>query len=348
MKIMSSSWFISAAISAFLFANVAGAAPKVKEKSSTSVDQTKTSPTPPGTMVVPTGPTSPAPAVVAPSVPTSDVTPVVVETPTAAPTVVETVAAPSQGKITGAVELRPTWTTQSGAWGTENNVELGYSFNPTRYLGYHQDINTNLHNPKEDTSKDGLHATAADGFVRGRLDNLIVNKELGLAMGYEGRLYLPTDKSFADAGGILKYRNYVKVAKSLGGGSFLTLMDLPIIHVYDRPGAFVDGKLSANPTLENRVYLILDVAMLDGKLSFSLPLMLNSTKYRNVDPGAKNNNITGHKLWIYPELSYAITPNVAAGVAFYSDNLVSPDLHYWKIKEGLEAGAAQLVLRASL
>lgn len=256
----------------------------------------------------------------------------------------ETVAAPStsKGKVAASVGITPTWTTKKGAVGTENSASLGYFFNPTTYLGYEQDFNSNVFSPALATS--GLNPTWDMGYAQFKANNLVVSKEAGLALSYEARVFVPTDPTWATPGGITMVRNYAKLAKSLGNGNFLTLMEVPIVHVFNKAGNPVDG---ANPGFENRVYLILDL-QITSKLSFSLPLMLNSVVYRDVQAGYKNNGTTQHKLWTWPELDYAISQNFTVGAAFRSDNLVVGDLSNTAIRDGIEGGVAQLVLKASL
>ena len=262
--------------------------------------------------------------------------------PTSAAVLSETISAPkSDAKIEAAIEFRPSWTTAKGNSGTENNGELGYSFNKNSYLGYRQQFNTNIYG-----NADNLNGQMSDGFVRGDFKDLLVNSRVGLSFGYEPRAYLPTAGTYRDNGGILSVRNYLKLKKTLSTRTSLTLMEIPIFHFYNVSGTAANG---ANPGFENRVYLVFDWSIVPGKLDFSFPLMLNSVKYRDYALGAKNSGATDNQVWIYPELDYSVTKNFILGLAYYTDGyLMKPDLSGFTIKEGLESGVAQLVLRAQL
>jgi hypothetical protein len=272
-------------------------------------------------------------------------------------TVTETIAVPrSESKVTATVEIRPTWTIQQktnpggtnslrGSVGTENQAELGYQFDRNTILSYRQEVNTNIFDPNSGNDASGLNPVAQDGFLRGRFENLI-QTDTGFSLGYEPRVYVPTDPSKRAAGMVGALRNYVKLKQNLSQTVDLSLYEVPILHLYNTAGDQANNV--ANPTWENRLYLILDVAFLEGKLNFSLPLMLHATKFREYSVGALNNNTTFWKLWAYPELTYDFTPGFTAGIAYYTDNLVSDNFRWTDIGKGIEKGAAQIILRASL
>jgi hypothetical protein len=273
------------------------------------------------------------------------------------PSVTETVTIPStESKVTATFEVRPTWTIQQGTnpgggnslkgkVGTENQAELGYQFNRNTIVTYRQEVNTNIYDPNAGADASGLNPVAQDGFLRGRFENL-VQTDTGLSLGYEPRLYVPTDPAKRAAGMVGALRNYVKLKQNLSDTVDLSLYEVPILHLYNTAGDQTNN--SANPTWENRMYLILDVAFLDGKLNFSLPLMLNTTRTRDFSVGALNNNATFWKLWAYPELTYDFTSTFTAGVAFYTDNLIGDNFRWADFGKGIEKGAAQIILRASL
>jgi len=285
---------------------------------------------------------------------TTETTTTTTTTESSTGTVSDVVAVPSasDSKILGTVEVRPSWNLRPNAddaFSTENMVELGYQFNKNFSLSYRQEINTNLFNPAVGPSEGGLGAYANDGILRAKIDNIYVNEAAGLSFSYEPRVYLPTNREKRDSGMVTTVRNYLKLKKSLSDTVFLSLNEIPIVHAYDR----AVGVKGANPTLENRVYLILDWNITD-KLAFSFPLMLNSVKYRDAGPVtagspviAKSNEVQ-HTLWIYPELTYAVTPNVSLGVAYYSDNLARTDLSALTIGDGLEKGVPQAVVNVTL
>lgn len=258
---------------------------------------------------------------------------------------VETVAIPSKSEATlkAAIEFRPSWSSKRGAFSTENNAELGYAFNKKTYVGYRQEFNTNLFDPSAKVS--GMSLVAIDGILRADFRDVLVNKDAGLSFGYEPRIYLPTEAEERDKGRIFSTRQYLKVKKNLGTTTALTLMEVPILHVYNSPGTMAGG---ANPVFENRVYLVFDWTLIDGKLDFSFPVMFHNKKHRDFGAGAANNSAWAQKLWVYPELTYAVNKNFSLGLAYSSENLVAPDLSETTFKSGFESGLTQIVLRATL
>jgi hypothetical protein len=186
-----------------------------------------------------------------------------------------------------------------------------------------------------------LNPTLDDSHVKAKFDNLATT-DFGLSFSYEPRVYFATNSAKRDKGMITVVRNYLKFKQAIAPGMSITLSEIPIVHVYDSAGTAA----GANPTLENRVYLEYDYDF--GNFSFSFPIMLNSTKYRDFQVGAVNNNQTNHLLWIWPELDYNVSKNFTVGIAFRSDNLAQPDLKALTLKSGFENGVAQAMAKVSL
>jgi len=250
------------------------------------------------------------------------------------------IKAPSEQKIIGVLEFRPSWTQSTGKFHTENMAQLGYQFNKNTTLSYRQYFNTNIYNPD---NSEGLGLTAQDGLFVADFRNIWTNSSQGLSFGYEPRLYLPTATATRDAGMITVVRNYLKLTKKFSDKFSLTAMEIPILHIYSRSGT---GD-KANPVFENRVYLIASYSPVKS-VSIDIPLMLNSQRTANYNAVAKNNDRWGHILWSWPEVTYAVSPNTALGVGFMTDNLIRPDFSALTIGDGFRKGVAQMILRATL
>lgn len=249
-------------------------------------------------------------------------------------------AVPTEEKINGTIEVRPSWTSNSGEFHTENTLGAGYQFNRNFDLGYTQYIDTNLFNPG--TTVSGLGPIVRDGFLNANFKNLYNNGQ-GFSVSYEPRVYLPTATAKRDAGMVTMLRNNFTVRQSFSPLFALTAQAIPMIHAYSQAGAA--GK--ANPVFEQRFYLVGEFQFTD-KLSAVVPLMLESTRHANYATGAKNNNAWSHKLYMYPELYYAIDSNYLLGVAYMTGDFTDPNLSGFALSKGFKYGVPQLILRASL
>lgn len=255
-----------------------------------------------------------------------------------------TVSVTAPGAITGLVETRPTWTTKSGEFHTENTLALGYEFNPDLAIGYVQYINTNIYDPAADK---GVGVIVDDGFARVQLNNLWTNPANGLALSYEPRLYVPTSAASRDAGMVATVRNYIKLKKTFNPTFSITAMELPMFHLYTQAGKVVDGAKSANPVFENRFYVIADWNLGAG-IAISVPLLFHQARHADFEAGAANNNTWSFTLYTWPEITYAVTPNVSVGLAYQSGNWVASDLSSFELGKAFDTGMAQFILSASL
>jgi hypothetical protein len=323
-------------LTGLLVASLSFAAPakkastKVKAKTPVAVETKTTTQAEPNKLEAP-APT--APGTTATSTPTSAV-PAASGTTT---TSVASVQAPTQSKVTGILEVRPTATFfGKDNFTTENTVGLGYQFNPDFELGAVQYFDTNLFT----SGKSSLEPLVQDGFVRAKFNNLYKTDKF--TFGYEPRAYLPTAKAARDAGMVTTIRNYLKFAYKASNSVTLTAMELPIIPFYNNAG--VGGK--ANPAFENRVYLIADFDLGAG-FTLSLPLYFHQTKARTL-VGAANSGQWSFFVYTWPELTFAATENVTLGVAYRSENLMTSKFNGFTLGDGLEQGAFQAIMAVSL
>ncbi len=287
--------------------------------------------------------------VAAPAAPTGSQPGDTTATTSSATTTTTTVAAPSDAAIIGEVELRPTWTSKSGEFHTENSAELGYKFDKQLSVSYLQMFNSNIYEPSAKSDTKGLGLYAFDGFARVKVKDIWQSGDLHFS--YEARAYMPTWSNNRDHGMITIVRNYAKLKYDATKFFSVQLSEVPIVHLYNKSGLEEGAKMVANPIFENRVYLIPHVDI-TSKLSFELPIMFHQTRYRDFSTAANYNDSWKLYLWTYPELNYEINANLNVGVAYYSDGLVTTDPTAGgtssSFKDGLEAGVTQVFLRANL
>lgn len=243
----------------------------------------------------------------------------------------EVPAAPSGGQITGMLELRPSYTTQVGEAHTENLVELGYRFNPNFRAAYQLQLNTNLSNPV--IQGQGLNPQPQASIFRFTFSNLWKSGDWSLS--YEPRFYIPTNATDANSKRYLSMRNYVMLGKRVTDNYSITFIEIPILHWYGARGV---GAVP-NKYFENRFYIMNDFTF--GNLTVSFPILWNMP--RMLEYAGKPSTVQ-HNIWIWPEVSYAVDPNVSVGAALYTSSLVAPDLSDTSFT-GEGAGFSQSVLQ---
>lgn len=271
----------------------------------------------------------------------------------------ETVTAPSAAGVSASVEVRPsvkseeiteqgqTTETKMPKYFSENTIDLGYQLSPKIYTGVRQSFDSSFYSFSDNGSR--LSAKLTDSVVRAKISDIWSDAAIGTSLSYEPRLYLPVAQSKRDAGMVAALRNYVSLSQKVTDSVSITLFEIPILHAYNRSAVLSDGALTANPVLENRVYLLTSVNITDS-LTFDFPLMLNSVRFAQ-SAGASKSGRLEHTLWIYPELSYKLDSTWTVGGAYYSDNLFkyeNDENMGLDIGRGLGAGVAQLLVRASL
>lgn len=267
------------------------------------------------------------------------------------PTSVVTTGSPSalRSKIFGAIDIRPSidLSDVKNSYRLENDVELGYQFTKDTSVMYEQDFYHVIDDPN---SRQSNYLVARDGFVKTKVNNII--KSGAFSFGFENRVYVPTHERKSKEGMIFEIRNYFKGSVALSDTVSLTVMSVPIAHLYGRAEAKPG---TPNPVFEHRTYLVADFALFQGKLNISLPFILQSYLFRDM-PGAAASGKWGHFLWINPEIMYSVSPKVAIGVSYYSDNMLVPtglplgngglsQANFW---DGLKKGVPQLAFRATL
>jgi hypothetical protein len=252
------------------------------------------------------------------------------------------VPSPSEGKIIGLVDLRPSDVFKGeDTFRMENSAELGYRFNPKLQLTYKQEIWGNLVQPSLSASPNNFFVR--DGWVDVLCDKVFVNEDQSLFFTYEGRAYLPTFETRRNAGMVTAVRNYATVGKKPTGWMTVSATETPIAHFYSQDSYL--GK--ANPVFENRFQLKAGIN-LTSKLSLSLPLIWQATKMR-LSQGASKSGIWDNYVWINPEIFYAVDPHLVMGLGYYDvGSLMKNDLSDTQIGDGLRDGVVQMIFKAML
>lgn len=256
----------------------------------------------------------------------------------------EAVNVPSPSGITGFVELRPSWTTSNNEFHTENTLNLGYRISPDVSVDFEQYFNTNLDDPTGQVTGVGLIGTG--GFLRARFRNVWTNVSRDLSFNYEGRIYLPTDDAWSNAGVVTAMRNYFGLSYTAAPGVTLTIQEVPIVFASSRAGTGTD----ANPAFENRVYLIGSFDITDN-LNFTVPVMVHATLSRNYAPAGDASGAWGFTVWTWPELTFAVADKTSVGLSYYSGNLIQSDFtdtNFFGPDGGFTKGIAQVVFHQDI
>ena len=252
-------------------------------------------------------------------------------------TSVTSASAQSTGRFIGGVDLRPTYGSKIGEFHSENYAQVGYEFSKSLSVGYRQEFNTNLYHPSIDK---GLDLYAKSGFARVKINDLW--KSGNTSFGFESRLYFPTEAVKRDAGQIFATRNYARLRQKMTSDFTLMLEEYPIFHVYNR----ASFNKVANPWFENRVALTAEYFPFE-KVKLLVPLYLESTRFREAGK-AKNSDRWSHKVYLWPELDYIVSPQLTVGVAYQSGYLFKDDLGDSSFSSGFEQGLTQITIQAAL
>ena len=242
-------------------------------------------------------------------------------------------------RVIGSLELRPSFKNR-GAFHTEDSVVLGAQLDPKTTLVYKQELNSNLFDPTN--SQNGVNLYAYDGYFRER-SNDIWKDDSGHSISLESRIYLPTFSVKRDAGMLTTLRQYVKFKKWITPSFNVSFEEVPMFHLYSRAGF----NNAANPWFENREYVSAEYIFTKTVRLF-FPFIISHSRYREFGETAKYNSSWQHKVYFHPELTYAVTPNTMVGLAYYSDNLLTPEFKTWILGEALNKGVTQVIMQASL
>ncbi len=254
----------------------------------------------------------------------------------------------AESQFGASLDLRPSWSGNEGSMHTENELALEYRPTSSAHIGYTQEFQTNLYNPNTGETDQGVSPHLHDGYLRGEFKEIWKNGN-GLSFTNEARVYLPTHAGDREAGLVTALRNYFKFNYEVSDMVELAVMDAPILHVYNKAGVVDEaGEATANPVIENRLFLVAGLSFFKKSLSLKLPLIVENARHSDFQEGAKFNNSWSHKLWVYPELTYSVGESTAIGMAYYSENLVKDDFSELALNAGFSKGVFQVILQQSL
>lgn len=226
--------------------------------------------------------------------------------------------------ITGFVEIRPSLFVPTEEWYTENTASLGYLFKDNIQIDYTQYFNTSLYAPE---ASNEFAFSLETSFVRLRLDNLWESDRL--SFDFHPRIELPTNEFFLDTGRLLGLRNDFFLNYQWTPQFKVTLREVPILLLNTETGYWIDDEsAAANPIFQNRVYLEANWQITEA-LGLYFPFIYQTTRFGRFDVDPEFEVQVGlneqwvYELYIWPELTYALSPNFYIGLSYMSGNFLA-------------------------
>lgn len=250
--------------------------------------------------------------------------------------------------FSAAIELRPSWEAGSGNMFGENTVELGYQVSEKFALGYQQEIHHNISIKEGNPEHEGLGLHLEEGYFNAHLHEIWESEDEKSVVSLEPRLIMPTSNEDREKGFRTAALSYLKFRRRLGENTSVTMMDAPVLFVYSVPGATVGDEFEANPTFQNRFRASADFSFFENKVNVTLPVLFYLTRHANYAPGALHNDVWTKFVGVAPEISYAFTPNLSAGLAVVSPNLLNAQDTDHSVNHGRTSTVSQMILRAQL
>jgi len=248
----------------------------------------------------------------------------------------------------GWLDLRPSWSQSERKFHSENELAVEYRPDENRSFGYTQEFRSNLLKAGVDSENTGFEFQLWNGYLWGDFSNVLSNRGGTVTLSYEPRVYLPTLSAERDAGLVFATRQYLKLNWELLPNTNLYLHEVPIGYLYTVGGIEDEDGSVANKVFENRVELGLRVSFFADVLTFHLPVILQSYRYRHFRAGAENDDGWAHDIWINPEVTVAVAQKTTLGLGYYSDTLANASLTEPDISSGLRRGVVQLILTQSI
>jgi hypothetical protein len=255
---------------------------------------------------------------------------------------------PEAGGWGGWLDVRPSWTGSASTFHSENELGIEYRFRSDRAAGYTQEFRSNWLRAGVESDTNGFEFQLWYGYFWGDVSDIAEAAGGAVTLSWEPRLYLPTLSTERESGLVLSTRQYLKLNWEVSSMLSFFLWDAPIGYVYTAAGVADDEGGAANPAFENRIELGARLSFFDGQLSFKLPVILQSVRYRKFAADAENDDSWANTLWIYPEVAVQVTEGTSLGLAFYSDALTDVALTKSEFSEGMRKGVAQFVLTQAL
>lgn len=240
-------------------------------------------------------------------------------------------------KIIGGAEFYPTWQVKEGTLFQENHFTFGVSTNETTTFQYVQQINNQFV-----SENGGFDPTVMDGSFRASFKRLWVGgPSLPLTFDYQTRVYLPTNPDKRDAGLISFWRNYFEFTKVVSKTYSFRLSVVPILHLYTDDGFFKpDDKAQANPIFENRFHFTSKI-ILSKEVLLEIPVNYMSTRFRDFDEAAENNDNWNQLLSFDVNLYYSVNPNVTLGLSYLGGNFLNQTETGYSYGDPIPTGSLQ-------
>lgn len=250
--------------------------------------------------------------------------------------------------FTGSIELRPSLESGSGNMFGDNIFELGYRINERLAVGYQQEFHHNIALKEENPEHEGLGLHLEEGFLNAHLHGIWESQDERSTLSLEPRIHLPTSSEEREKGFQMAALSYLKFKRGLDETTSVSVMDAPVFFFYSIPGASVGEEFEANPTFQNRLRVALDLSFFERKVSVTWPVLFYLTRHADFDVEALHNDVWTKFIGLAPEINYALTDNLSAGLAIISPNLLdSQDVDH-SVNHARTNTLTQMILRAQL
>ena len=170
------------------------------------------------------------------------------------------------------------------------------------------------------TRRGGLGARLDDAFFMSRTSDVFAVPALGLKGMLENRLILPVSETSRarelNFGTWNRLFATFKFSKNLG----LTFEESFQLHWHRRDGGLVSGRQAANELFRN--FLAATPTVSFGALSAHFPVYLQNSRFRAYSGDPKGGTWVT-KVFLWPSVSYTLTPNVTLGANCLTGNLLA-------------------------
>ncbi len=294
---------------------------------------------------------------------------------TEAPSITTTLPTAPVSKVTGFLDVRPTYDMSSATNDArlETSIGLGYKFTNDVSITAEQPFWSNITSTGPGGASTGS-TMLREGHVRLDVKNLATSGK-NISFGYQLRAYYPSREAWRDNGFITQIRNAFYITAQISPAFSITFFEVPIVHVFNR----ANGPGGVNPSFENRLIVAPELSLMGGKLTIGCPIFFHQIKNRegnlalaeqqaaeeaNAGVGrsvatllSQQKAVSGfggrpdewwYSVWIGPEIMYNVSKEIQLGVSYDSGELVAADLSKLTVLDGLKNGAPKLAFRMSL
>ena len=183
-------------------------------------------------------------------------------------------------------------------------------------------------------------------FGKLTLGKVLEPQDRKTALGLESRLYSSFQPDPASTGYLTSIRKGARLSYRATDTLQVVFLEVPIVHLFLRPGTGDGDAAAANKLFENRLAAV-GIYSLSDRLSLTIPLIAVQTRYHDFRSGVKNNGAWTYAALLNPELAYQVSSALSVGVSYQSGNLVKEDLSGLAL-EGFQSGTLQAFLGAAI